>query len=132
MAMFRRARQTSERLERALDGGPIPHDPETRSLLAAAGALAPAQTRDPARIQQTHDLMMAAFLRTLNPDATREDAGTDDGLEPMELHRAEVDLPDGGQIVVSDIEELTPERLAATAAAIDEITARRAKDTRVE
>ncbi|MGW0033062.1 hypothetical protein ACWDXD_25000 [Streptomyces sp. NPDC003314] len=126
--MFRRAKQASERLERALEGGPVPHDPETRLLLAAAGSLAPAQPRDPARIQQTHDAMMAAFLRTLSPDVAPEDAGTSDGLEPMELHRAEVELPDGGTMVVSDIEELTPERLAQTAAVIDEITARRAKD----
>lgn len=126
--MFRRAEQASERLERALDGGPIPHDPDTRSLLAAAGALAPAQTRDPARIAQTHDAMMAAFRRTLNPDAAREDAGTDDGLEQMELHRVEVDLPDGGQLVVSDLEEITPERLEEARAAMAEILARRTRD----
>ncbi|MEV8344522.1 hypothetical protein [Streptomyces niveus] len=67
-------------------------------------------------------------MRTLNPLETRADAGTDDGLEEMELHREEIALPDGGQLVVSDLEEITPERLEETARAMAEILARRAKD----
>ncbi|GAA5070338.1 hypothetical protein [Streptomyces similanensis] len=127
--MLRRADQASERLERALEGGPIPHDPETRRALAAAGALAPGYRRDPARIQQTHDAMMAMFLRTLNPLQTREGAGADDGLD-VELHREEVALPDGGQLVVSDLEEITPERLEAATRQAAEILAHRSKDLR--
>ncbi|MFJ4880093.1 hypothetical protein ACIP93_33465 [Streptomyces sp. NPDC088745] len=126
--MLRRADKAAERLERALKGGPIPHDNDTRLSLAAAGALAPGHTRNPARIQQTHDAMMAVFQRTLNPLESREDAGTDDGLQEMELHRTEVALPGGGQLVVSDLEEITPERLEETAQAMAEILARRAKD----
>jgi hypothetical protein len=126
--MFRRADKAGERLERALDGGPIPHDVDTRRALAAAGGLAPGHTRSPERIQQTHDAMMTAFMRTLNPLEAREDAGTDDGLEEPELHRTEIALPGGGQLVVSDLEELTPERLEQTAQAMAEILARRAKD----
>lgn len=126
--MLRRADKASERLERALEGGPIPHDADARRALAAAGALAPGHTRNPARIAQTHDAMMAAFQRTLNPLETRDDAGTDDGLEDVELHRTEVALPGGGQLVVSDLEEITPQRLEETAAALAEILARRAKD----
>ncbi|MEU9354967.1 hypothetical protein AB0D65_29230 [Streptomyces griseoloalbus] len=126
--MLRRADKASERLERALEGGPIPHDTDTRRALAAAGALAPGHTRSPERIQQTHDVMMAAFMRALNPLETRDDAGTDDGLEQTELHRTEIELPGGGQLVVSDIEEITPERLEETAAAMAKILERRAKD----
>ncbi|MER6616385.1 hypothetical protein [Streptomyces xantholiticus] len=126
--MLRRADKAGERLERALEGGPIPHNVETRRAIAAAGALAPGHTRNPARIQQTHDAMMAAFQRTLHPLETRDDAGTDDGLDEVELHRTEVALPGGGQLVVSDLEEITPERLEETAAALAEILARRAKD----
>jgi hypothetical protein len=126
--MFRRADKASERLERALEGGPIPHDSETRQLLAAAGALAPGHTRNPARIEQTREAMMAAFMRTLTPLETRDDAGTGDGLDEVELHRTEISLPGGGQLVVSDLEAITPERLEETAAAAAEILARRAKD----
>ncbi|MFE6639499.1 hypothetical protein ACFVFT_38705 [Streptomyces tendae] len=126
--MLRRAEKASERLERALEGGPIPHDTDTRRSLAAAGALAPGHTRSPERIQQTHDALMAAFMRTLNPLETRDNAGTDDGLEQTELHRTEIELPDGGQLVVSDLEEITPERLEETAQAMAKILARRAKD----
>ncbi|MEU2968978.1 hypothetical protein ABZ687_28875 [Streptomyces ardesiacus] len=126
--MLRRADKASERLERALEGGPIPHDTDTRRALAAAGALAPGNTRSPERIQQTHDALMTAFMRTLNPLETRDDAGTDDGLEQTELHRTEIELPDGGQLVISDIEEITPERMEETAQAMAKILARRAKD----
>ncbi|MEU5748265.1 hypothetical protein ABZ804_22335 [Streptomyces sp. NPDC047726] len=126
--MLRRADQGSERLERALEGGPIPHDNDTRLALAAAGALMSGHTRNPARIQSTHDAMMAAFQRTLNPLESRDGAGSDDGLEETELHRQEVALPGGGKLVVSDLEEITPERLEATTQMMAEILARRARD----
>ncbi|MER7951998.1 hypothetical protein ABTY59_31870 [Streptomyces sp. NPDC096079] len=124
----RRADKAGERLERALEGGPLPHDAETRRAVAAAGALAPGYTRDPARIRQTHDAMMAVFMRTLNPLEARDDAGTDDGLDDLPLHRTEIELPGGGQVVISDLEELTPERVEETAAVMKEILARKAKD----
>lgn len=124
----RRADQGSERLERALEGGPIPHDSDTRLALAAAGALTSGHARNPARIAATHDAMMAAFNRTLNPVESRVGAGSGDGLEETELHREEVSLPGGGQIVVSDLEEITPERLKATTEMMAEILARRARD----
>ena len=126
--MLRRADRGAERLERALDGGPIPHDPDTRRSLAAAGGLTAGQGRSPARIKATHDAMMTAFMRTLSPVETREDAGTDDGLDEMELHRTEVALPNGGQLVVSDLEEITSDRLDEAAQAAAKILARRAKD----
>jgi hypothetical protein len=126
--MFGRADREAERLERALEGGPIPHDTETRRAMAAAGALAPGHTRSPERIQQAHDAMMAAFMRTLNPVETRDDAGTDDGLEDVGLHVEEISLPGGGELVVSDIEKITPERLQNLAAAMAEVIERRAKD----
>ncbi|MFF9901202.1 hypothetical protein [Streptomyces longispororuber] len=122
----RHADKAAERLERALEGGPIPHDPDTRRALAAAGALAPGHIRNPARVQATHDAMMAAFRRGLNPPETREDAGSADGLDEPELHRTAVALPGGGELVVSDLEEITPERLEETAQALAEIL--RAKD----
>ncbi|MFD9394966.1 hypothetical protein ACFWBB_30840 [Streptomyces sp. NPDC060000] len=67
-------------------------------------------------------------MRTLNPRESRDDAGTDDGLDQMELHRTEVALPNGGQLVLSDLEEITPERLEEAAQMMAEILARRAKD----
>ncbi|MFI7415399.1 hypothetical protein ACIBU0_42870 [Streptomyces sp. NPDC049627] len=126
--MLRRADRAAERLERALEGGPIPHDSDTRRALAAAGGLTPGHGRNPARVQATHDAMMAAFMRAQNPSETRDDAGTDDGLEEIDLHRTEVSLPDGGQIVLSDLEEITPERLEEATFMAAEILARRAKD----
>ncbi|MFF8696279.1 hypothetical protein ACF08W_29110 [Streptomyces sp. NPDC015144] len=126
--MLRRADRAAERLERALEGGPTPHDSDTRRALAAAGALTPGHGRNPARVQETHNIMMAAFMRTLNPSESRDDAGTDDGLEEIDLHRTEVSLPDGGQIVVSDLEKITPERLEEATQMAAEILARRAKD----
>ncbi|CAL9326790.1 hypothetical protein [Streptomyces sp. SudanB91_2054] len=125
--MLRRA-NGSERLERALEGGPIPHDAETRRLMAAAGALAPGYTRDPARIQATEDAMMLAFERAMNPLKTRENAGTDDGLEETELHREEVALPGGGRMVVSDLEQITPDRLDEATQMYADILARKSKD----
>ncbi|MET9776115.1 hypothetical protein ABZ023_17975 [Streptomyces sp. NPDC006367] len=125
--MWRRAKG-SERLERALEGGPLPHDAETRRLLAAAGALAPGYTRDPARIQATEDAMMLAFERAMNPLKKREDAGTDDGLEETELHREEVALPGGGRMVVSDLEHITPDRLDEATQMYADILARKSKD----
>lgn len=114
-----------ERVERTLDGGPIPHDQETRRCLAAAGALTPGYTRSPARVQQTHDALMLAFQRTLNPLESRPDAGTGDGLEETQLHRQEVTLPGGGTMVISDIEEITPERADEAADQIARILERR-------
>ncbi|MFG2986149.1 hypothetical protein ACGFYQ_33695 [Streptomyces sp. NPDC048258] len=125
--MLRRAEQ-AERLERALSGGPVPHDQETRRALAAAGALTPGHRRSPARIQATHDALLLAFQRTLNPLETRDDAGSGDGLEETELHREEVALPGGGKLVVSDLEEISADRLEAAAEQFAEIIASRAKD----
>jgi hypothetical protein len=126
--MLRRADKASARLERALEGGPVPHNPETRRALAAAGALAPGHARSRARIEATHDAMMLAFQRTLNPLDTRDDAGTGDGLEETELHRQEVALPGGGRIVISDLEEITPDRVEEAANQIAEILERRSRD----
>ncbi|GAA2439064.1 hypothetical protein GCM10010421_31560 [Streptomyces glaucus] len=124
----RNADKPSERLERALEGGPIPHDADTRRALAAAGALAPGHVRSPARIQQTEDAMMAAFMRTLNPLESRDDAGTGDGLEETELYRTVIELPDGGEIIISDIEEITPDLLEESAELAAEILAHRSRD----
>lgn len=125
--MLRRADGT-ERLERALSDGPVPHDSETRLLLAAAGALAPGQTRSTARVQATHDAMMLAFERTLNPLETRSDAGSDDGLEETELHREEVVLPGGSRMVISDLERISPDRLEEATQMYADILERRARD----
>ncbi|MFI6142352.1 hypothetical protein ACIBCC_29700 [Streptomyces griseus] len=116
------------RIERALEGGPVPHDAETRRCLAIAGALAPAPGPSAARIQSTHDAMMLAFQRTLNPLESRADAGTGDGLEEMELHRREIELPGGGSMIVSDLEEITPDRLDETVDQIAAVLERRSKD----
>ncbi|MFJ2225656.1 hypothetical protein ACIOFY_37140 [Streptomyces anulatus] len=116
------------RLERALEGGPVPHDAETRRCLAAAGALAPGYKRSQARIDATHDAMMLVFQRTLTPVESRSDAGTSDGLEEMELHRREVALPGGGSMIVSDLEEITSDRLDETADQVAAVLERRSKD----
>ncbi|MEV7512105.1 hypothetical protein AB0O57_29530 [Streptomyces sp. NPDC091201] len=127
--MFRRsADQASDRLERALSGGAVPHDQETRLALAAAGTLAPANGRSPQRIEQTRQAMMREFLRAMKPAETRDDAGSSDGLEEIDLHRHEVPLPGGGQLVVSDIEEITPERMDAAARQYAAILERRARN----
>ncbi|MEU8540932.1 hypothetical protein AB0C52_13250 [Streptomyces sp. NPDC048717] len=118
--MLRRGEQ-SERLERALDGGPVPHDEEARLLLAAAGALRPGYRRDPARIQATKAAALREFERALNPQATREDAGTSDGLDEPEIHLHEVELSGGGRLTLSDIEPITPERAERSREAIERI-----------
>ena len=93
-----------------------------------AGALTPGHRRSPARIQQTHDAMMLAFQRARQPLETRDDAGSGDGLEETPLHREEVPLPGGGRLVVSDIEEISPERLEQAAEQFARILDSRAKD----
>ncbi|MFI6686579.1 hypothetical protein [Streptomyces sp. NPDC050485] len=118
--MSRRADQ-SERLERALDGGPIPHDEETREMLAAAGALRSGYRRSPSRVRATRDAMLREYARAQNPQETREDAGTGDGLDEPEIHREELELPGGGHLVLTDIEAITPERAEKTAARIARI-----------
>ncbi|MFD7504771.1 hypothetical protein [Streptomyces sp. NPDC059850] len=125
--MSRRADQ-SERLERALDGGPTPHDEETRQMLAAAGALSPGYRRDPATVRATREAMLRAYARAETPQETREDAGTGDGLEEPEIHRAEIELPDGGHLVLTDIEDITPERAERTAAHIARILHSKERD----
>ncbi|MFI1012692.1 hypothetical protein [Streptomyces sp. NPDC020965] len=117
---WRRADQ-SERLERALDGGPAPHDEETRQMLAAAGALRPGYRRNPARVRATRDAVLREYARAQNPQETREDAGTSDGLDELEIHREEIELPGGGQLLLTDIEAITPERAEKTAARIARI-----------
>lgn len=109
-------RDESERLERALDGGPTPHDEETRSMVAAAGALSPGNRRSPSRVRATREAMLREYMRGQNPQEAREDAGTGDGLDEVEIHREEVELPGGGQAILTDIESITPERAEKTAA----------------
>ncbi|WP_130340359.1 hypothetical protein [Streptomyces sp. BK022] len=110
---MRRLTEAADRLERALAGGPVPHDAETRRMLAAAGALAPDTTRSPARIKSTRDAMLNAFRRANAPVDTRQDAGTGDGLEEVRLHREETTLPGGGRLILSDMEEITPAQIDA-------------------
>ncbi len=125
--MSRRADQ-SERLERALDGGPIPHDEETRHLLAAAGTLSPGYRRSPARVRAARDAMLREYAHAQNQPEAREDAGTGDGLDEPEIHREEVELPGGGHLVLTDIEDITPERAEKTAARIARILQSKERD----
>lgn len=118
--MIRRADQ-SERLEKALDGGPAPHDEETRRMLAAAGALRPGFERSPARVRATREAMLREFSRVQNPQNARPDAGSGDGLDDLETHREEIELPGGGHLILTDIEDITPERAERTAARIEQI-----------
>ncbi|MEV0222166.1 hypothetical protein [Streptomyces sp. NPDC050704] len=69
----------------------------------------------------TKEAMVREFARFQNPQETREDAGSGDGLDESELHREEIELPDGGQLVLTDIEGITPERAEKTAARIARI-----------
>lgn len=112
--MSRRADQ-SGRLEGALEGGPIPHDEDSRQMLAAAGALQAGHQRSPSRVRAAREAMLREYARIQNPQETREDAGSGDGLDEPEIHRVEIELPDGGQLVLTDIESITPERAEKTA-----------------
>ncbi|MFD3514939.1 hypothetical protein [Streptomyces sp. NPDC058657] len=125
--MLRRA-DHSERLERALDNGPVPHDEESRRMLAAAGALRPGFHRSPERVRATKEAMLREFERVQNPQSVREDAGSGDGLDEPEIHREEIELPDGGHLVLTDIEAITPERAEATAARISQILQSKERD----
>jgi hypothetical protein len=125
--MSRRADQ-SERLERALEGGPTPHDEETRQMLAAAGALQPGYRRSPSGVRATKEAMLREFARAQNQQEAREDAGSSDGFDEPELHREEIELPDGGQLVLTDVEEITPERAAKTADRIARILNAKERD----
>ncbi|GBQ03901.1 hypothetical protein SSP531S_53800 [Streptomyces spongiicola] len=125
--MSRRADQ-SGRLEGALEGGPIPHDEDTRQMLAAAGALQPGYVRSPSRVRSAKEAMLREYARTQNPQAARKDAGSGDGLDEPEIHRLEVELPDGGQLVLTDIEDITPERAEKTAGYIARILNSKERD----
>ncbi|WP_406730774.1 hypothetical protein [Streptomyces sp. NBC_01794] len=125
--MSRRADQ-SESLERALDGGPVPHDEDTRQMLAAAGALEPGYRRSPARVRATKEAMLREYARAQNPQETREDAGSGDGLDEPEIHREEIELPDGGHLVLTDIEDITPERAEKMAAHVARVLESKERD----
>ncbi|MFE7072531.1 hypothetical protein ACFU96_20870 [Streptomyces sp. NPDC057620] len=108
-------------MERALEGGAVPHDEATRQMLAAAGALQPGFRRSPARVESSKAAMLREFARAQNPPETREGAGSGDGLEESVIHREEIELPGGGQIILTDIEDITPERAEVSAARIARI-----------
>ncbi|WP_208874959.1 hypothetical protein [Streptomyces sp. PBH53] len=93
-------------------------------MLAAAAALRPGYRRDPARVRATREAALREFRRAQEPQEVREDAGTNDGLDELEIHREEVELPGGGRLVLSDIEEITPERAEKAAAVIERILSR--------
>jgi hypothetical protein len=113
--MWRHAKK-AERLERALSGeGPSPHDDATRRLCAAAGALTPGPPVNAARRRAA---IAAAVHAYRNEHEPTEDAGSRDGLDDMEIHRYEVELPEGGRIVVSDIESLSQDRLEKMAKSV--------------
>ncbi|MFJ4988713.1 hypothetical protein ACIP9H_33555 [Streptomyces sp. NPDC088732] len=95
-----------------------------------AGALAgPTVRSSAARTKQTQDAMLLAFRRSMNPQTSRDDAGSSDGLEETELHRQEAELPGGGRLVVSDIEEISPARLEEARSQFAAILERRSKDS---
>jgi hypothetical protein len=97
-------------------------------MLAAAGALQPGYQRSSARVGATKDAMLREFARAQNPPETREDAGSGDGLDEPVIHREEIELPDGGHLVLTDIESITPERAEATAAHIARILESKERD----
>lgn len=97
-------------------------------MLAAAGALRPAYRRNPARVRAALDAALRERRRAQNPAESREDAGTGDGLDETQIHQEELELPDGGQLVLTDIEEITPERAEATAARIARLLKSRERD----
>ncbi|MGG2460099.1 hypothetical protein ACO0M4_09810 [Streptomyces sp. RGM 3693] len=97
-------------------------------MLASAGALRPGYRRSPARVRGARDAMLREYLRAQNPQETRQDAGSDDGLEEPEIHREEMELPGGGHLVLTDIESITPERAERTAARIAEILRSKERD----
>ncbi|MFM9634524.1 MULTISPECIES: hypothetical protein [Streptomyces] len=84
-------------------------------MLAAAGALQAGHQRSPSRVRAAREAMLREYARIQNPQETREDAGSGDGLDEPEIHRVEIELPDGGQLVLTDIESITPERAEKTA-----------------
>ncbi|MCX5182683.1 hypothetical protein [Streptomyces sp. NBC_00268] len=97
-------------------------------MLAAAGALQPGYQRSPSKVRAAREAMIRQYARTQNPQETREDAGSGDGLDEPELHREEIELPDGAQLVLTDIEEITPERAEKTAARIARILNSKERD----
>lgn len=97
-------------------------------MLAAAGALRPGYQRSPSRVRDAKEAMLREFARVQNPQEAREDAGSGDGLDEPEIHREEIELPDGVQLVLTDIEDITPERAEKTAARIARILNTRERD----
>jgi hypothetical protein len=96
-------------------------------MLAAAGALQPGYQRSPARVRATKDAMLREFARAQNPPETREDAGSGDGLDQPVIHREQIELPDG-HLVLTDIENITPEQAETTAARIARILESKERD----
>ncbi|MEU6460362.1 hypothetical protein [Streptomyces sp. NPDC046976] len=72
--------------------------------------------------------MLREFARAQNSLEAREDAGSGDGLDEPVLHREEVELPDGGRLVLTDIEEITPERAERVAGRISRILNSKQRD----
>lgn len=97
-------------------------------MLAAAGALEPGYRRSPARVRATKEAMLREYARAQNPQETREDAGSGDGLDEPEIHREEIELPDGGHLVLTDIEDITPERAEKMAAHVARVLESKERD----
>ncbi|WP_328736504.1 hypothetical protein [Streptomyces bobili] len=97
-------------------------------MLAAAGALEPGDRRSPSRVSAAREAMLREYARVQNPQEAREDAGSGDGLNEPELHREEIELPDGGHLVLTDIEDITPERAEKMAARVARILNSKERD----
>ncbi|WP_280890956.1 hypothetical protein [Streptomyces sp. LBL] len=76
----------------------------------------------------TKDAMLREFARAQKPPEAREDAGSGDGLDESVIHREEIELPDGGHLILTDIEDITPKRAATTAARIARILESKERD----
>ena len=102
-------------------------DGQSAAERAAAAALRPGVQISASRRRHTISLAMREFHRGGRQSTPRDDAGSRDSLDNPGTSITEVPLHDGGRLVVSDIEPVTPDRLEETARAIAESMAQHAK-----
>lgn len=120
MRLTRRAAQThtAERLAAALDTG---HgDAETEPLLRIAHALAAAEHTSEHHHETTKMRMLHAFAQAGSPaTASSVESGSRDGdAGDVGMHTAEVPLPDGGRVLLADVEPIDSVRAYANVARV--------------
>jgi non-canonical (house-cleaning) NTP pyrophosphatase len=103
-----RVQLRADQLETALESG-VAAQPSTDNLLAVSRLLTPTQPVTEDSIRSAEDRALRAFRAASLETKPAVDAGALAAGAALEVHTAEVELPDG-RIVMADVERIDPDR----------------------